>query len=96
MEPISFDWIEDNLACIKELQLKLGECGKYFPKKGWNLIELVLMNFKSPYDVLFSSFHDIWMSHKQDGKDFTFDIFYDLLIKYQQNLLEKGNLDAKN
>ena len=29
----SFERIEDYLACIKELQLKLGECGKQFPKK---------------------------------------------------------------
>ena len=33
LDPHSFEWIEDYLSYIKELQLKLGECGKGFPKK---------------------------------------------------------------
>ena len=33
LDPHSFERVEDYLARIKELQLKLGECGKGFPKK---------------------------------------------------------------
>ena len=32
----SFEIIEDYLARMKEFQLKLGECGKYFPRKTRN------------------------------------------------------------
>jgi hypothetical protein len=28
LNPHSFDIMEDYLVCVKELQLKLGECGK--------------------------------------------------------------------
>ena len=44
LDPHSFERIEDYLACVKELMLKLGECGKGFPKKDGQLIKLVLMN----------------------------------------------------
>ena len=73
----------------------MGECGKYFPKKDVQLIELVLMNLKTPYGVFYSFFQVNWMSHTQDGKDFTFDTFYDFLIKDQQKLLEEGRLGGK-
>jgi len=33
MDPHSFERIEDYLTHMKELQLKLGKCGKDFPKK---------------------------------------------------------------
>jgi hypothetical protein len=33
LNPHSFETIEDYLAGVKELQLKLGECGKNFQKK---------------------------------------------------------------
>ena len=36
------------------------------------------------------------MSHKQDGKDFTFDTFCDLLMKDQHKFLEEGKLGGKN
>ena len=36
------------------------------------------------------------MSYKQDGKDFTFDIFCDLLIKDQHKFLEEGKLGTKH
>ena len=68
---------------MKELQLKLGECGKGFPKKDGQLIELVLMNLRTPYDVFYSSFRANWRSHKEDGKDYSLDVFCDLLIRDQ-------------
>ena len=55
--PHSFERIEEYLACIKELQLKLGKCGQWFPKKDIYLIKLVLMNLRTPYDLFHSSFH---------------------------------------
>ena len=96
LEPISFERIDDYLDCIKELQLKLGDRDRYFSKKDGQLIELVLMNLKTPYDVLFSSFQDYWISCKQYCKDFTYDTLCDLLIKDQQKLLEEGKLGGKN
>ena len=37
------------------------------------------------------------MTHRKDGKDFTFDIFFDLLIKYNNNkLLEERKLGIKH
>ena len=33
LDPYSFERIEDYLAHLKELQQKLGECWKGFPKK---------------------------------------------------------------
>lgn len=52
LDPHSFERIEEYLFHIKELQLKLGECGKEFPKNDSQLIELVLMNVKTLLDVL--------------------------------------------
>ena len=60
------------------------------------LINMDLMILKTPYDVLCSSFHSNWISHKQYGKDFTFHILCDSLIKDQQKLLEQGKLGRKN
>ena len=65
-------------------------------KKDGKHIEPVLMNLNTPYDILYSCFHATQMSHKQDGRDFTFDTFYYLLIKYQQDFLEEGNSGRKN
>lgn len=57
LDPPSFKRIEDHLAHVKELQLKLQECGKNFPKKDIYLIELLLMNIRTPYDVSSSSLY---------------------------------------
>ena len=77
----SFERIEDYLDRIKELQIKFGEWGKGFPKKNGKLIELVLMNLWTPYDVLWSLFHTNWLSHKEEGKEYSFDMFCHLLIR---------------
>jgi hypothetical protein len=44
LDPHSFERIKNYLAHVKDLQLKLGECGKDLSKKDGQLIELVLMN----------------------------------------------------
>jgi hypothetical protein len=44
---LSFERIKFYLAHVKELQLKFGECGKNFPKKGNQLIELIFMHLKT-------------------------------------------------
>jgi hypothetical protein len=69
---------------------------KVFPKELGYLIELVLMNPQTPYDVLCSLFHKNWKSRKEDGKDYSFDIFCDLLIRDQQKLLDEGKLGDKH
>ena len=74
----------------------MGDRDRYFSKKDGQLIELVLMNLKTPYDVFFSFFWDDWMSHKQDGKDFNFDALCDLFIKDHHKFVEEGKLGGKN
>ena len=95
LDPHSFERIEYYLAHIKELQLKLGECEKGFPKKNGQLIELVLMNVRTPYDVFCSSFYTNWRSCKDNGQDYSFDVFCDLLIRDHQKLLDEGKLGGK-
>jgi hypothetical protein len=53
LDPHSFERMEDYLACVKELQLKLSECGENYKKKDGQLIELVLINLRTPFDVLY-------------------------------------------
>ena len=53
------------------------------------------MNLQTPYDVFYSSFHTNWRSCKEDGKDYSFDVFCDLLIRDQQKLLDEGKLGGK-
>ena len=75
--------------------MKLGECGKGFPEKDGYLIELFLMNLQTPYDMFHLSFHTNWWSCKEDGKDYSFDVFCDLLIRGQYKLLDEGKLGVK-
>jgi hypothetical protein len=96
LDPHSFERMEDYLACVKELQLKLGECGKNYQKKDGKLIELVLMNLRTPFDVFVSTFHTNWKAHKEDGKDYTFEALCGLLITDQHRLLEEGKLGGKH
>jgi hypothetical protein len=70
----------------------LGECGKNFQKKDGQLIELVSMNMRTPFDVFCSMFWKNWQAHKEDGKEYTFDTFYGLLINDRIKLLDEGNL----
>ena len=72
--------------------MKLSECGKNFLMKDRHCIKLFLMNLRTPYDVLCSTFHTNWRSRKEDGKDYTFDVFCDLLIKDNRHCLMKGSL----
>ena len=44
----SFENIEDYMDRVKEMQLKLGECGRNFLKKDGGLIEMVLVNLRTP------------------------------------------------
>lgn len=53
------------------------------------------MNLRTLYDVFCSSFHTNWTSPKEDGKDYSFDVLYDLLIRYLQNCLDEGKLNGK-
>jgi hypothetical protein len=52
LNPHILDRVEYYLAHVKELQLKLGECGKDFLENVDYLIELILMNLKTPYGIL--------------------------------------------
>lgn len=54
------------------------------------------MNLRTTYDVLCSSFCTNWRSRNDDGKDYTFDVFCDLLIKDQQKLFDEWNFGDKH
>lgn len=95
LDPLSFERIEDYLAHIKELQWNWGECSKNFPKKDDHLIELILMNMNTPYDILCSTFHTSWASRKEYGKDVSFDSFCGLFIRAHEKLLDDGKLEIK-
>jgi hypothetical protein len=62
--PHSLEIMEDYLVCVKELQLKLGECEKNYQKKDVQLIKLVLMNLRIPLDVFVLNFYTNWKAHK--------------------------------
>jgi hypothetical protein len=51
---LSFNRIEEYLTRVKDLYLKLDECGKDFLKKEGHLIELIMMNLKTPFDIFCS------------------------------------------
>jgi hypothetical protein len=68
--------MEDYLACVKELQLKLGECGNTYLKKDGQIINMDLMNSRTPFDVFMLTFCIIWKAHKEYCKDYTFESFY--------------------
>jgi len=96
LNPHSFNTIEDYLAHVKELKLKLGECGKNYWKKYGKLIEIVLMNLRTPFDLLISNFHTNWQVCKEDCKDYMFESFYVLLIIDQHKLLNEGKIIGKH
>ena len=54
------------------------------------------MNLRTSYDVFYSSFLNNWRSWKDNGKDYTFGTFCDLLIKDQHKLLDEGKLGGKH
>jgi hypothetical protein len=51
LDPHSFERKEDYLAPVKELHLKLIECKETYKRKDGKLIELVLINLRTPFDV---------------------------------------------
>jgi hypothetical protein len=95
LDPHSFDIIDDYLTCVQELHLKLGKCGNNYQKKEKQLIELVLMNLRTPFDVFVSTFFTKWKAWKEYGND-TFEYFYGILIIDQHKLLEEGKLGGKH
>ena len=53
------------------------------------------MNLGTPYDLFYLSIHTNWKSHKEDGKDYSFDVFCDLLIRDQHKFLHEVNIGSK-
>jgi len=89
----SFVMIADYLAHEKELQFKLGEYSNDFPKNDSEFIEPILMNLKTPYDVLCSTLYVSWASRKEDGKGYTFDSFCGFLIMAHEKFLDGDKLE---
>jgi hypothetical protein len=51
LDPHSFKRMEDYLVCVKEIQFMLSECGEKYKNKDIKLIDLVLINLRTPFDV---------------------------------------------
>jgi len=87
--------MEDFLSHVKEISLKLGECGKNYHKNDLKIIELVVMNLRT-FDVFMYTFKAKYKALKEDGMDYTFESLYGLLITYQHRLLKEGKLGRKH
>jgi hypothetical protein len=96
IDPNYFKIIEDYLARFKEIQLKLGKCGKNYQKKDEQLIELVLMSLRTPFNVFMPNFCTNWKKCKEDGKNYIFEYFYGHLITNHHKLLEECKLGGKH
>jgi hypothetical protein len=96
LDPHSFERMEGYLACVKELQLKLGGCVKNYQKKDGKLIELILMNLRTLFDMFMSKFRTNWKACKEDGKDYTYEALCGLLIIDQHRFLGEGNIGGKH
>jgi hypothetical protein len=70
LDPHSFDKKEDYSAHVKEIHLKLAECGNKYQKKDGKLIKMVLMNFIIPFDMFMSTLHTNWKEHKDYAFEF--------------------------
>ena len=68
---------------------------KTFSRKTPYEEKLVLMNLRTPYDVVCFAFYKNWRSHKEENKDYSFDVFYDFLIRDQHKLLDEGKIGGK-
>ena len=53
------------------------------------------MNLRKTFDVFSSTFKTNWQTHKEDGKDYTFDAFRGLLINNQHMFLDEGKFGGK-
>jgi len=58
-------------------------------------MDLILMNLNKSYNVLCLTFHASWTTWKDDGKDYTFDPFFGLLIKEHEKFLDEGKVEVK-
>jgi hypothetical protein len=96
LDPHSFDRIEEYLARVKEMQLKLGECGKNYQKKDGKLVKMVLMNLRTQFNVFVSTFRINWQECKEYGKDYTFESFCSLLITDQHRLFDEFKIGGKH
>jgi hypothetical protein len=96
LDPHSFERMEEYLTCVKDIQLKLGECGKKYYKNDGKLIELVLMNLRTPFNMFISNFHTNYQECNIDGKDYTIEDLCCILITGQYILLEQGNIGGQH
>ena len=92
----SFKRMDNYLACVKKLQLKLGEYGKNYQKKDGQLIKMILVNLRTPFDMFVSTFHTNWKERKEDGNDYTFEYFYGILIIDHHRLFGEGKFGGKH
>jgi len=84
------------LSRIKEIQLKVGECGTNYLKEVVQLIKLVLMNLRTPFNVCISNFRTNWEERKEHGKEYTFESSYGIFITNKHRFLGEGKLGGKH
>lgn len=76
--PHSFYRIEYYLSHLKEIQLKLGECGKDFPKKDGQHNELVLINFRTTSHICFIP-HSVSIGHHRNQMVRTINLIHSMI-----------------
>jgi hypothetical protein len=74
----------------------MGECGNNYKKKDGQLIDLVMINLRTPFDMFGLTFRTNWKTCKEDGKNYNFEAFYGILIIDQHRLFGEGNLGGKH
>jgi hypothetical protein len=57
---------------------------------------MVLMNLRTQFDMFLSTFCTNWRALKEDGKEYTFEYSFGILITDQHRLIEEGNLGGKH
>jgi hypothetical protein len=75
LDPHSFERMEEYLACFKEIQLNLSEFKEKVKKKDGQLIDLVLINLRTPFDMFVSTFRTNLHTREKYGKDYSFEFF---------------------
>jgi hypothetical protein len=65
---------------VKEISFKLGEYGNNYMKKDKQLIKVVLMNLRTPFDMFNSNSFTSEQACGEDVKDYTFKYLCGILI----------------
>ena len=67
----------------------MGEYGNGFLNKDDQLVEIILMNLETTYDIFYLGSHTSWNYIKEDGDYYTFDSLFGLIIRVDEKFLDE-------